>query len=918
VLESKLRVPATRPDLVPRPRLDAALDAGRSRVTLVSAQAGFGKTTALARWASARATAGHPVAWLSLDPGDDDPAVLWPQLVAALDRAVPGAVGGTRAALEQGADVVAALLHDLDLLDDDLVVVLDDVHVLTSPEVLDGLALLVERLPPRVRLVLATRADPAVPLARLRSRGELGEVRADDLRFTGEEVTAYLGAQVGAVLDPQQVATLAERTEGWPAALQLAALSLRGRADVAGFVADFSGNDRHVVDFLVEEVLRRQPDEVRAFLLRTSVLGRLTGPLCDAVTGGRDGGAVLERLERDNVLLVPLDDQRRWYRYHHLFADVLRARLDREHPQDVAELHRRAARWWERHDGPTEAVEHALAAGDGDLAGALVEAAVPALRAGRQEATLRRWLEALPEAVIAGRPALGVAYAGMLLVHGEVAGVERRLDAAERWLDAAATASDAAAGVRDAAAGLRDAAATAPDAGGAPLSAVRVQVALFRAAQARARGDGAATVRHARRALDSAAEDDHLAHGAAAGLLGLAHWADGDLEAGHRWWSASADSLERAGHLADLAGCALALGEISSTQGDLDGALATYHRFLDRVAPPGGPVLRGAADLHVGIATVLRERGDLDGARRHLAAAAELGDEAGLPQHPHRRRVAAALLHESEGDLASAVALLDEAQRVYAPDLFPDVRPIAALRARVLLRQGRLTEARAWIRSRGLSAADEPAPLRELEHLVLARVLLAEHAVAGDARALEDALVLLERLGAAAHAQGRAGSAVEIGVVRALALRAAGDEPGAVGALGHAVDLATPGGWVRVFLDEGAPVTSLLRELDRQGRVPTSARLLLRAARTGGAGSALVDPLSARELEVLRLLGGDQTGPEIARALVLSLNTVRTHTKSIYAKLGVGSRRAAVRRATGLGLLEGGGPQITPQDHHMW
>jgi LuxR family maltose regulon positive regulatory protein len=913
VLESKLRVPATRPDLVPRPRLDDALGAGRSRVTLVSAQAGFGKTTVLARWASTRAAAGQPVAWLSLDPGDDDPAVLWPQLVAALDRAVPGAVDGARAALEQGAAAVTALLHDLDLLDDDLVVVLDDLHVLRSPEVLDGLALLVERLPPRVRLVLATRADPAVPLARLRSRGELGEVRADDLRFTGDEVTTYLAAQVGAVLDPQHVATLAERTEGWPAALQLAALSLRGRDDVAGFVADFSGNDRHVVDFLVEEVLRRQPDEVRAFLLRTSVLGRLTGPLCDAVTGGRDGAAVLERLERDNVLLVPLDDRRRWYRYHHLFADVLRARLEREHPEDVAELHRRAARWWERHDGLAEAVEHALAAGDGDLAGALVEAAVPALRAGRQEATLRRWLEALPEPAVAARPALGVAYAGMLLVHGEVAGVERRLDAAERWLDAAATAPDAAAGTPDAPAGT-------PDAGGAPLSAVRVQVALFRAAQARARGDGEATVRHARRALDSAAEDDHLAHGAAAGLLGLAHWADGDLEAGHRWWSASADSLERAGHLADLAGCALALGEISSTQGDLDGALATYHRFLDRVAPPGGPALRGAADLHVGIATVLRERGDLDGARRHLAAAAELGDEAGLPQHPHRRRVAAALLHESEGDLASAVALLDEAERVYAPDLFPDVRPIAALRARVLLRQGRLTEARVWVRSRGLSAADDPAPLRELEHLVLARVLLAEHAVAGDARALEDALVLLERLGAAAHEQGRAGSAIEIGVVRALALQAAGDEPGAVSALGHAVDLATPGGWVRVFLDEGAPVTSLLRELDRQGRVPPAARLLLRAARAGGAapGSTLVDPLSARELEVLRLLAGEQTGPEIARALVLSLNTVRTHTKSIYAKLGVGSRRAAVRRAAELGLLDGGGSQITPQDHHMW
>lgn len=886
LLETKLHVPRRRRGLVERPRLTGRLSrVWESALTLVSAPAGFGKTTLLAEWLTDVVIADRSVAWLALDPRDNDPARFWAYLLAALDRAVPGIGADARAVLESPQPateaVLGTLLNSLDDVPGDLAVVLDDFHLVEARDVHEGVAFLLEHLPRQVHVVITGRADPPLPLARLRARGELLEVRAADLRFTADEAAAYLTGAMGLSLTSGDVDALEGRTEGWIAALQLAALSMQGRDDVGGFIAGFAGDDRYIVDYLVEEVLQRQSEDVRTFLLRTSVLTGLTGPLCEAVTGQAGGRATLEALDRGNLFVVPLDDRRQWYRYHHLFGDVLRARLLDEQPEHVPALHRRASDWYAQHGDLPEAIRHATAAQDHERAADLIELAMPGTRQMRQEATLRAWLEALPDDVLRRRPALTVGYAGVLLVHGELDGVEDLLREAEGRLD---VVDGSAQQVSD------------------PL---RSSIALYRAAQARLRGDVPGTVVHAQETLRLVAEDDHLGRGAAAGLLGLAHWTSGDLDAGHRWWSVSLVDLERAGHLSDLAGCALALGDIRVAQGRLHDAERTYQHVLRALTPPSGPPLRGAADMHVGLADVLRERGDLAAAHEHLRRSAELGEHAGLPQNRFRRRMVLARVRQAEGDLDGALALVDEAQGVYVADMFPDVHPAAAARARLLTAQGRWAEALTWAQDRGLSADDDLSYLREFEHLCLARVLLARHAAEGDDRHLRAATGLLGRLLDAAEAGGRTGSALEVLVLQSLAHQAGGDLPAALSALHRALALAEPEGHVRTFLDEGAPLTTLLRAAAQKGVARDRARRLLTVATGTPArlGRGTVEPLSDRELDVLRLLATDLSGPEIARALVVSLHTVRSHTKSIFAKLGVNSRRAAVRRAEELDLL---------------
>ncbi|MGY1771004.1 LuxR C-terminal-related transcriptional regulator [Blastococcus sp. SYSU D00813] len=898
LLTTKLHRPRRRRGLVPRPRLAERLDRGRdATLTLVSAPAGFGKSTVLTEWLAAAVPGGRAGAWLSLDARDNDPALFWSYVVAALQTAVPGIGAAALASLRSPhtpADAaLATLVNELAELPGELVLVLDDYHVIDSPQVHEGLAFLVEHLPTQVQLVIAGRADPPLPLARLRGRGELVEVRAADLRFTPDEVATYLTDAMGLALSATDVAVLDSRTEGWIAALQLAALSMQGREDATGFVAEFAGDDRYIVDYLVEEVLQRQPQDVRTFLLQTSVLSRLTGALCDAVVGKDGGTAVLETLDRANLFLVPLDDRRHWYRYHHLFADVLQARLLAEQPELLVELHRRASAWHAAHGEPSEAIRHALAGGDAERAADLVELAMPAARRNRQETTLRHWFRQLPEAVLRTRPVLRAGYAGAILVHGELDGVEEHLRDAERWLEH-----------------------PGPDVDAAVVRAVRSQVAVYRAAQSRVTGDSAGASTHARRVLDFAAPDDHLVRGAAAGLLGLTHWSDGDLVAAHRWWSEAHTELGQAGHHSDTLGVALAVADISIARGRLREAEAVYRRGLATAAAHAPTVLRGAADMHVGLSELAREGDDLDSARRHLAASAELGEHAGLPQNRHRSRIAMARVHQAEGDLDGAVDLLDEAERLYDGDMFPDVRPIAALRARVRLAQGRIGEALSWVRERGLSSGDRLSYLREFEHVTLARTLLAQHAATGDQRCVAEARALLQRLLDEAEQGERTGSVIEIAVLLARACRADGDLSGALASLRRALTLAEPEGYVRVFLDEGPEMTSLLEVLATREEPHPHVRRLLHAGLdpvpAAPAQRSLVEPLSARELDVLRLLDTDLDGPAIARRLFVSVNTVRTHTKNVYAKLEVNNRRAAVRRGRELNLLTPAGDRTIP------
>ena len=400
LLETKLHVPKVRRGLVARPRLTERLSVGvETKLTLVSAPAGFGKTTLLAEWLAGAPADRQATAWLSLDEADNEPGVFWTYLICALRTVAPG-VGATALASLEGPQpsptdlVLATLLNELNTLPGEIVLVLDDYHLVDSLDVQEGMTFLLEHLPSHIHLVITTRADPALPLGRLRGRGELVEIRAGDLRFTPDEAAAYLNEVMGLDLAAGDVAALEARTEGWIAALQLAALSMQGRDDIAGFIAGFAGDDRYIVDYLVEEVLRRQPEGVRTFLLQTSILDRLSGPLCDAVTGNDDGRAMLAVLDRANLFLVALDDRRHWYRYHRLFSDVLRAHLEQEQRDQVPELHRRASEWFEKNGAPSEAIRHALTGADFERAATLVELSIPAMRQSRQEATALAWLRA--------------------------------------------------------------------------------------------------------------------------------------------------------------------------------------------------------------------------------------------------------------------------------------------------------------------------------------------------------------------------------------------------------------------------------------------------------------------------------------------------------------------------------------------
>ncbi len=918
LVETKLLLPRQRREVVLRRRLtDLLLRGSQGPVTLVSAPAGFGKTTLLASWfATAPSTPDddHVVAWVTLDERDREATSFWTYVLLALDRAVPGSGAAALTLLQSGQatveTVLAGVVNELSVSSGEVTVVLDDYHLADGVDVATGMTFLVDHLPPQLRLAIGTRADPALPLSRLRARGELVEIRASDLRFTVQEVAGYLNDLNGFDLTAADIAALETCTEGWVAALQLAALSLRDRDDRTSFIAGFAGDDRFVVDYLADEVLSRQPDDVRRFLLDTSVLDRLTGSLCDAVSpmperaGARSGKAMLEALDRANLFLVPLDGNRSWYRYHHLFGDVLQAHLLEERPGDVSELHRRAAAWYAEAGQIEAAVRHALAGGDEDRAADLVELSFRALGRERREDLVRRWAHELPDDVVRDRPVLAIALIGGLMASNEFDGVTQRLDQVERML---ARPADLVVVDHD------------------ELLRMPAAVTMYRAALALIGGDPAGAITRAKQAIDIAVDGDDQAIGAAAALSGLASWTTGDIAAAHASYATAIPALTHAGHIADVLGCSIAMADMELRLGQLREAERTYRQALELAeanAPSGSSVMRGTADMLVGLSRTAWHRNDLAAMAEYLRRSDELGEPASLPQNPYRWSVGMARLRAAEGDLSTALELLSEAERVYVGDYSPNVQPIHATRARVLAARGDLAEALAWARRHQVATDDKLSYLHEYEHITLARVLLAEHAAIGSRQTLRDAGTLLDRLLAAARDGGRIGTMIELEVLRAVAHRAGGAWNESLGALGHAIELAQAGGWVRVFVDSAPVVTDLLRELATSHPRSGFTRELLAAATAaqsagtepaGGTATAagptvgLVDPLSDRELDVLRLLGSDLDGPAIARHLVVSLNTVRTHTKHIYTKLGVNNRRAAISKAHQLGLLSRSG-----------
>ncbi|RCW48387.1 LuxR C-terminal-related transcriptional regulator [Paenibacillus prosopidis] len=900
ILATKLYIPQPRTKAVLRPSLIGRLNEGLDRkLTLISASAGFGKTTLVSEWV---AVCERPVSWLSLDEGDNDPARFLTYLITAVQTIADGIGEGALGALKSSQpppteSILTILVNEISTIPYKFVLVLDDYHVIDAKQIDDALIFLLENLPQQMHLIIATRENPQFPLARLRVRDQLTELRATDLRFTPGEAAAFLNQVMGLVLSADEITALETRTEGWIAGLQLAALSMQGCEDIPAFIRAFAGDNRYIVDYLAEEVLQRQPEHVRSFLLQTAILDRLHGPLCDAVTGQEDGNARLDALERGNFFVVPLDDRRQWYRYHHLFAEVLSTHLREDQPDQVATLHRRASTWYEQHGSAADAIRHALASEDFARAADLIEMACPAMRSSRQEAAVLGWLKALPDELFRCRPVLSAGYAWALLASGEFEAAMDRLRDAERWLGTTEDMSERTE---------------------TPVVEMIVMdeeefrrlpgaISLYRAAYAQALGDVSATMKYARQVLDLVPEGDHLLRGSAAALLGLASWTSGDLEAAHRSFTDGMAIVQLAGGISDAIGGAIAPADIRIAQGRLRQAMRTYERGLQLATEQGEPALRGTADMYVGMSQLYREHDDLHVATQHLLRSKEQGEHTGFPQNRYRWHVAMARIREAQGDLDGALDMLHEAEHLYVSDFFPNIRPVAALRTRVWVAQGRLDEALDWAREHGLSAGDDLCYLREFEHITLARVLLLRYKSDRADRSMLEVMGLLERLLQAAEEGERTGSVIEILVVQALAHHMQGDIPAALTPLKRALALAEPEGYVRIFVDEGRPMAALLEAAVKQGIAMNYVRRLLTAfGKVEGrtlAKQVMSEPLSERERDVLRLLRTDLSGPDIARQLMVSLNTLRTHTKNIYDKLEVNNRRAAVRRAEELDLF---------------
>ena len=891
LLATKLHMPASRPGQVLRPRLTARLDEGLARgLILAAAPAGYGKTVLLADWAR---RGEFPAAWLSLDAGDNDPARFWRHAVAALDRARPGT--GERVAPLLGPPaptsfqgLVTALINDL--AGEEALLVLDDYHLISAQQVHESLAFLLEHRPAGICVVLASRSDPPLGLARLRARGQLTEMRAAELRFTPAEAGELLQHAAPALPDAL-VAALAARTEGWAAGLALAALSLRGHDDAASFVSAFTGSHRYVLDYLAEEVLERQDEQLRTFLLETSVLDRLSGPLCDAVTGRGSSQALLEQAERAGLFLVPLDEVRGWWRYHHLFADLLRARLQQEQPGRAAQLHRNAAVWYEERGMADDAIGHAAAAGEMLRAARIIEQHFDLVFYIRGEAaTIDRWMSVIPAEVVRSRPRLLLAQAIMAATSGHFEVVEPLLDAVAcappGWADEPFEPAGGAAASN--------------------LINVPALTTLVRSFVAQYHGDAEATVAFATQTLAKIKPGERLLSANAHVFLAVAEWLRGRLTEAERGIAASVTAWRETGQLTVAAWGYYSLVLIQRAQGRLDAAVQTCEQALDTLVTAG---LAPAAGLgYVGLAEIAYQRDELDVAQRSATEGIALCRQFVYSVALADGLATLAMIRQATGDPAGALEAITEADQA-APGPAGLLNPAPARRARLLLAQGDLAAAASFAQDNGLGPDDEQDYAREPGHLVLARMLLAQEQPG-------QALALLDRLHAAAAAQDRTGSLIEIGALRALALTASGDESGAVTTLAGALALACPQGYVRVFADEGPPMAALLGRLiaaRRTGQAAAEVPLgyLAQLQRAFGSGrpardpapSGIIEPLTRRELGVLEMVPAGRSNQAIARELMVTLDTVKKHVGHVLGKLGAANRTEAVARARELNLL---------------
>jgi LuxR family transcriptional regulator, maltose regulon positive regulatory protein len=900
LLTTKLYVPPTRLNMVTRPRLMERMNAGMSgKLTLIVAPAGWGKTTLLSAWHADASHSAWSLAWVSLEAGDNDPTRFWTYIIAALNMLHPG-VGQTSLAQLYTSPpppleaVLTSLLNTLAQLPTETVLVLDDYHLIETQPIHDALTFLLEHLPPNLHLVIASRVDPPLPLARLRVRGTLTELRAANLRFTAEETSAFLTEVMELPLSAEEVAALQARTEGWIAGLHLAALSLQGRENPTDFITAFTGSHRYVVDYLVEEVLLRQPENVQDFLLKTCLLARLSGPLCDGVRERDDSQVLLEYLERTNLFLVPLDNERQWYRYHHLFAEVLRNRLLQQQPVLVPELHRRASRWYEQHMLFDEAVTHALAVPDVEHAARLIEQYAEFSNFPSQFQVLLGWLNRLPDAFIRTQPILCLMHAITLMLTHQMEKASARVKDAERCLQEEM-----------------------------PAERRRVLLSLiaaFRANLARLFGDYERCIPLAHQALELMPEAEVMSltrmfRPSTLVTAASAYLVDGNMTAAiEHQVEATVASVRALGNLPTTMRSISNLARLQLLQGRLRQAALTIEQATQLVSKPGGlQTLLNGADYYIILGDLLREWNQLDQAEQHLTQGMELVGEMMTADAEMITRcyLTLARLQQARGEYSRALLTLDAFaqmahRRGFAPILLAQG---AAERTQVELAQGNLAAAMRWAESSGLSTSNELSYLHEQEYLTLARVRIAQGRDDPKGSLLQDALSLLARLLADAEPKARMRNVIEILILRALALQALNDHTEALSVLERALTLAAPEGYMRLFLDEGTPMVTLLRRVHTHGTDASYVATLLAAAGEQMAtpsplsDSSLLEPLSEREHEVLGLLVNGASNREIAHHLVLSVNTVKKHVYNICGKLGVQSRTQAIAKARDLALL---------------
>jgi LuxR family transcriptional regulator, maltose regulon positive regulatory protein len=893
ILATKLFIPPPRAKIVLRPRLIEQLNEGLSSgttpgMTLISAAAGFGKTTLVSEWIAA---CGKPVAWLSLDEGDSDPLRFISYLIAALQAIKAGFGEGLLAALQSPQSppiesILTALLNEITTIPDNFILILDDYHAIDSQSVDQCLTFLVEHLPPQMHLVIATREDPDLPLSRLRVRGQLTELRAADLRFTPAEATDFLIQMMGLNLSDEDVAALEAHTEGWIAGLQLAALSMQGLSDPTKFIQSFSGSHRFVLDYLLEEVLERQPVEIQNFLLCNSILERLCGPLCESLLGTPPGSGqeTLEALERANLFLVPLDNERRWYRHHHLFGELLRQRLG--NPQELPEYHLRASAWYEANADLEQAISHALAARDFEQAARLAEMAWPeTFRSNRQNTIFQGWMKALPDEIIHARPVLCAGYAWALQDMGE-------FENARHWLDLAENPPAEALFVDE-----------------AEFQTLPGNIAVARAYVAMALGDAPEAERQARRALALLPEADLFRRAGATAIVGMASLQNGNLEAAARAIIDGMEMAEKAGSPEIALSGVFPLVDIRLVQGRLREAIKVFENLLEKTQTQDETAFPGTPDLYLGLCGLLLEQGDTETAQQFLQKSDKLGETAGLPDWGYRSCLTHARYLEILGDLDGALEQMKQAERLYTPSALPNLRPPNALKARLIVKQGQPDEALAWAREQGLSVENDLNFFQEFEHLTLARALGAEHEVPK----------FLDRLLQAAEAGGRTGSVIEILILQALTFKAQDDNSRSFASLERALTLAGPQGYLRIFVDEGEAMRLLLLDF-RSAHEKQAAHSLLNyvdkilaafsqpeeiasQSKTVNPKSKIIEPLTDRELEILRLIAEGQSNTEISQQLYVALSTVKGHNLRIFNKLQAQNRTEAVARARELGLI---------------